>query len=40
MLWDLGFRSPDKEKKLFKGIGKVIEYCLKYEEGRDQEITW
>ncbi len=36
MLWDLGFRSPDKEKKLFKGIDKVIEYCKKYEEGRDK----
>jgi len=36
MLWDLGFRSPDKEKKLFKGIDKVIEYCQKFEEGRDK----
>ncbi|HVE60221.1 MAG TPA: NAD-dependent DNA ligase LigA, partial [Chitinophagaceae bacterium] len=36
MLWELGFRSPDKEKKLFKGIDQVIEYCKKFEEGRDK----
>ncbi len=36
MLWDLGFRSPEKEKKLFKGIDAVIEYCQKFEEGRDK----
>ncbi len=36
MLWDLGFRSPDKEKKLFTGIDKVIEYCQKFEEVRDK----
>ena len=36
MLWDLGFRSPKKEKKVFKGIQKVIDYCLDFESGRDQ----
>jgi DNA ligase (NAD+) len=36
MLWKLGFRSPNKEKKVFKGIQPVIEYCLAFESGRDQ----
>jgi DNA ligase (NAD+) len=36
MLWDLGFRSPQKEKKVFKGIQKVIDYCVDFESGRDQ----
>ena len=36
MLWDLGFRSPKKEKKVFKGIQPVIEYCLAFESGRDK----
>ncbi len=35
MLWELGFRSPKKEKKVFKGIDKVIAYCLDFESGRD-----
>lgn len=35
MLWDLGFRSPDKEKKVFKGIEKVIDYCNEFEGCRD-----
>lgn len=35
MLWDLGFRSPEKEKKLFNGINDVIKYCTDFEEGRD-----
>ena len=35
MLWDLGFRSPKKEKKVFKSIQSVIEYCLDFESGRD-----
>lgn len=35
MLWDLGFRSPNKEKKVFKGIQKVIDYCLEFEHTRD-----
>ena len=36
MLWDLGFRSPKKEKKVFRGIAPVINYCLSFESGRDQ----
>jgi DNA ligase (NAD+) len=35
MLWNLGFRSPKKEKKVFKGIRPVIDYCLAFESGRD-----
>ncbi len=35
MLWDLGFRSPVKEKKVFKGIDAVIQYCNDFEAGRD-----
>jgi DNA ligase (NAD+) len=35
MLWDLGFRSPNKEKKVFKGINDVINYCNEYEIKRD-----
>ncbi len=35
MLWNLGFRSPQKEKKVFKNIGDVIAYCLEFEAGRD-----
>lgn len=34
-LWDLGFRSPEKEKKVVKGIDKVISYCQEYEVKRD-----
>lgn len=35
MLWQLGFRSPEKEKKVFKGIEGVIKYCTEFEAGRD-----
>src|ERR1700722_18749519 len=28
MLWDLGFRSPQKEKRIVKGIRAVIDYCM------------
>ncbi|MBL7740894.1 MAG: NAD-dependent DNA ligase LigA [Chitinophagaceae bacterium] len=35
LLWDLGFRSPEKEKKVFKGIEGVIKYCTEFEEKRD-----
>jgi DNA ligase (NAD+) len=34
-LWDLGFRSPEKEKKVVKGIDKVIKYCEEFESKRD-----
>lgn len=35
LLWDLGFRSPQKEKKVFTGIEDVIKYCSDFEAGRD-----
>jgi DNA ligase (NAD+) len=35
MLWNLGFRSPKKEMKVFKGIGAVINYCTEFEAKRD-----
>ena len=35
MLWELGFRSPQHEKKLFKGIEPVIKYCNEFEAMRD-----
>ncbi len=36
MLDELGFRSPDKEKKVLKGIQAVIEYCKEFEIKRDE----
>jgi len=35
MLWDLGFRSPEKEKKVVQGIQGVIDYVQQFEKGRD-----
>lgn len=35
LLWELGFRSPQKEKRLVAGIQPVIDYCLAFEAGRD-----
>ncbi|MBL7751995.1 MAG: NAD-dependent DNA ligase LigA [Chitinophagaceae bacterium] len=35
LLWELGFRSPEKEKKVFQGIEAVIQYCQEFEAGRD-----
>jgi DNA ligase (NAD+) len=35
MLWELGFKSPQKEKKVLQGIKAVIEYCKQFEEKRD-----
>lgn len=35
LLWNLGFRSPEKEKKIFKGIESVIKYCNEFETLRD-----
>lgn len=35
MLWNLGFRSPQKEKKVFNHIQEVIDYCLDFESKRD-----
>ena len=35
LLWNLGFRSPEKEKKIFRGISEVIRYCHAFEAQRD-----
>ncbi len=36
LMWDLGFRSPEKEKKVFKGIDAVIRYVADFEATRDE----
>jgi len=36
LLWELGFRSPEKEKRVFRGIQAVIDYCHAFEAGRDE----
>ena len=36
LLWELGFRSPEKEKKVFQGIEAVIKYCNQFEQKRDE----
>lgn len=36
LLWELGFRSPEKEKRVFKGIDAVIRYVEEFEAGRDE----
>lgn len=35
LLWELGFRSPEKEKRVFGNINQVIDYCAEAEAGRD-----
>lgn len=35
MLWNLGFRSPQKEMTVLKGIDAVINYVNNFETGRD-----
>jgi DNA ligase (NAD+) len=35
MLWQLGFRSPQKELKVFNGINAVIKYVNDFESTRD-----
>ena len=36
LLWNMGFRSPEKEKQLVHKIQDVIDYCSVAESGRDQ----
>lgn len=36
LLWQLGFRAPFKEKRTFKGIEGVINYCHEFETKRDE----
>lgn len=35
LLWELGFRSPVKEMRVFEGIDAVVAYCLEFENRRD-----
>jgi DNA ligase (NAD+) len=35
LLWQLGFKSPHHEKKVFTGIQGVIDYCAAFEAQRD-----
>ena len=35
LLWSCGFRSPQQEKKVVKGIEGVISHCREYEAKRD-----
>ena len=35
LLWSLGFRAPQKEKKLIAGIDQVISFCSEFEAARD-----
>ncbi len=35
MLWELGLRSPHREKKICQGIEEVIAYCQEFESKRD-----
>jgi DNA ligase (NAD+) len=36
LLWNLGFRSPQKEKRIIEGIEGVIEFCTVFENKRDE----
>lgn len=36
LLWGLGFRSPQQEKRVFGNIDGVINYCNEFEEKRDK----
>lgn len=35
LLWQLGFRSPEKEKRVLANIQEVIDYCTAFEAQRD-----
>jgi DNA ligase (NAD+) len=35
LLWNAGFKSPEREKKVFKNIQAVIDYCHAFEAERD-----
>ena len=36
LLWNMGFRSPQKEKKIFSNIEGVIQFCNDFETERDK----
>jgi DNA ligase (NAD+) len=35
LLWNMGFRSPQKERKLISNVEGVIQFCKDFEEERD-----
>lgn len=35
MLWQLGFKTPVKEKQLVKNIDAVVDFCTSFEKGRE-----
>ena len=35
LLWEMGFRSPQKEKQIFSNIAGVIQFCKDFETERD-----
>ena len=35
LLWNMGFRSPQKERKLISSVEGVIQFCKDFEEERD-----
>lgn len=35
VLWELGFKTPEKEKKVIQGIGGVVAFCHTFEEQRE-----
>lgn len=36
MMWELGFRSPEKEKKILKGVKAVVDHINEFEIKRDE----
>jgi len=36
MMWNLGFRSPEKEKKILKGVKAVVDHINEFEIKRDE----
>jgi len=36
LLSDLGFKTPVKEKEIFQDISQVVEFCLQFENKRDE----
>ena len=35
-MWNLGFRSPEKEKKILKGVKAVVDHINEFEIKRDE----
>ena len=36
LLWNLGFKSPQKEKRIIEGIEGVVDFCSQFEKERDE----